>query len=573
MSAFPDTFAPRPYPDIVRDLLTSLTHGTIRESVTVPADVGEGGVIELKQMANRPIRRVSHLEGVVELANGNEVPYRFTPADFELVEPEGEGFNTIRFRDGGARPPAGSLLVINYYPVQVEPPPLTDLNVGSVTRTLMEAVSAELALQEQLLDRVYRSAFLETAEGGNLDKVAALVGVTRLPADVPVARLRFERSSATGRIVIPVGTVAADAEGKFQYATLVPLTMEPGEAAREVRAAATDTKAEPAPAGALNRLEVLVAGIASVTNPTAAVAAATPESDADLRRRARAALNVAARGTVDALEFGLRAVPGVKDVAVVEEPNGVPGEIRIDLVYTEESAEVQAAVAARIEDLRPAGVRVISGTAATQRLDLEVTLTLAGSGVSNLAALQAEVQDTLTKALNSIPPGGAVRRGPLLSALLADSRILDATILMSLDGGPEGESAQLADGSALEVGTFTFPPAATETETAAPAVQADIEIPIVLVGTTTAAEAQDALRLAVESYLATPPAGGITVDGMIGAVRDETRYAVLREDVTATFEAAGRFIRLTDGQGSYVLLQGQTVTLRTFTANVQEGSP
>jgi hypothetical protein len=42
--------------------------------------------------------------------------------------------------------------------------------------------------------------------------------------------------------------------------------------------------------------------------------------------------------------------------------------------------------------------------------------------------------------------------------------------------------------------------------------------------------------------------------------------------VTATFEAAGRFTRLTDGQGTYVLLQGQTVTLRTYTANVQEGS-
>ena len=65
----------------------------------------------------------------------------------------------------------------------------------------MEAVSVELAMQEQLLDRVYRSAFLETAEGGNLDKVVALVGVTRLPAGVPVARLRFERSASNGRIL------------------------------------------------------------------------------------------------------------------------------------------------------------------------------------------------------------------------------------------------------------------------------------------------------------------------------------------------------------------------------------
>lgn len=569
MNGFPDTFAPRPYPDIVRDLLTSLTHGTVRESVTVPAETG--GVIELKQMANRPIRRVSHLQGVVRLANGNEIPYRFTPADFELVGPEGGGFNTIRFRPGGASPPAGSLLVINYYPVQIDPPPVTDLNVGSVARTLMEAVSVELALQEQLLDRVYRSAFLETAEGDNLDKVVALVGVIRLPAGVPVARLRFERSSSRGRIVIPVGTVASDAEGKLRYATLASLALEPGEAAREVRAAALDARADPAQAGALNRLEVLVAGIASVTNPTDAVAAAAPESDDDLRRRARAALSLAARGTVDALEFGLRAVPGVKDVAVVEEPNGIPGEIRIDMVYTKDTPDVLAEVAARIQDLRPAGVRVLAGTAATQRLDLEVTLTLAGSGVADLAALQADVRGVLTKVLNAIPPGGAVRRGPLMAAVLADSRILDATIAMRLGGGAAAESAQLAPGSALEVGAFAFPPAATETAAAAPAVQADVEIPIALVGATTAAEAQSALRLAVESYLATPPAGGLSVDAMIGAVRDDSRYAVRRADVVATFESAGRFTRLTDGQGNFVLLQGQTVTLRTFAANVREG--
>ena len=140
------------------------------------------------------------------------------------------------------------------------------------------------------------------------------------------------------------------------------------------------------------------------------------------------------------------------------------------------------------------------------------------------------------------------------------------------DGGPPAESAQLASGSALEVGTFTFPPAATEVEAAAPAVQTDIEIPIVLVGTITAAEAQSSLRLAVESYLAPPPASSFSVDGLIGAVRDETRYAVIRAEVTATFEADGRFTRLTDGQGSFALLQGQAVTLRTFTANVQEGN-
>ena len=38
-----------------------------------------------------------------------------------------------------------------------------------------------------------------------------------------------------------------------------------------------------------------------------------------------------ARGTPNALRFGIRSVPGVKDVTITEFPNGVPGELRLDV--------------------------------------------------------------------------------------------------------------------------------------------------------------------------------------------------------------------------------------------------
>ena len=201
-------YSPRLYADIVRDLLTTLTGGTIAEPAIAPVT----GPLVLDRLASRPIRRVSYLEGVTD-AGGSPVPVRFTDADFDLADTDGDGrLDAIVFRENGRKPIPGSILTVNYYPVQnVRPVPLTDLNVGSVVRTLLETVGRQIAQDEQYLDLIYRSAFLETAEAGSLDKVVALIGVSRLPARHPLVEVRFGRSATTGgKITIPAGTVVTD---------------------------------------------------------------------------------------------------------------------------------------------------------------------------------------------------------------------------------------------------------------------------------------------------------------------------------------------------------------------------
>ncbi|MGE0682609.1 MAG: hypothetical protein AB7P69_17125, partial [Candidatus Binatia bacterium] len=79
------SYTPRSYEDIVRDMLTTLTGGTVRETVTAP--VGDTPII-LEKLQQRPVRRVSYLEGKINVgvgANAREAPYRFTAADFELI--------------------------------------------------------------------------------------------------------------------------------------------------------------------------------------------------------------------------------------------------------------------------------------------------------------------------------------------------------------------------------------------------------------------------------------------------------------------------------------------------------
>ena len=473
------SYTPRSYEDIVRDMLTTLTGGTVRESLTVPT--GDLPVIPAK-LRNRPVRRISSLEGSTTVgvgAKAKEIPYRFTGADFELISSSGDtaDLDSIRFRENGHRPVPGSALVVNYYPIQTDPVPLTDLNVGSVIRTVVETVARELAVEYQHLGEIYKSAFLATAENDSLDKVVELVGVSRLPSGHPVARLRFTRQSgATGNITVPEGTAVTDDKAN-RYLTLSEITMEPNESTREVLAGGETPGTAEVDEGALNRLEVMIAGISSVVNIQAARQLSAPETDADLRRRARGALHGVVRGTLDALRFGLLSIPGVKDVVIKEAPNGVAGEIAIQVAYTDQSTEPRQKVAAAIEELRPAGIRVIGGEAATLKVNVECDLTLTGSSLSGLElnSLTTALEDSLFAYLSKVPPGAPVRRAKLVQLAMSDDRVEDAKVLLTPQGQEPVEELTLDSGVALDVQRpFNFPPPAFAQTAAAAATTATV---------------------------------------------------------------------------------------------------
>lgn len=574
-------YEPRSYDAIVRDLLTTLTGGTVRESLAAPP---EDILLVPQKLRDRPVRRVSHLEGTIRVGSGDQardLAYRFTPADFELVASAGDGGDrdAIRFREDGRKPIPGTPLTVNYFPLQTVPgpSPLTDLNVGSVTRTLLETVARELALAHQLLDRIYDSAFLETAEGASLDKVVALVGATRLPAQRPVVTLRLSRASgATGRITVPAGTTATDADGS-RYATLEAITFEPGESEREVLAAGRAASTPVVEAGALDRLEILIAGIAGVTNPKPAHLPGQPETDEQLRRRARGALHGVLHGTRQALEYGLLSMPEVSTVNVVEAPNGVAGEIRIEIGYADDSARARERVARRIEELRAAGIRVITGDAARLVLDLEISLTLTGASIApdERAAVEAGIERRLSDHLAGLAPGSRIRRARLVSLVMADDRVVDAAVTLVAEGREPSDELTLDPDAIVELGDFKFAaPAFEEAGGPAAAVEAQVSIllPVHLVPGVTLAEATSAIRPAAESHVrGRGSEAPLTVDGLAAAIRDDSRFALVRADAVITVEVGGRFRQLTEGAGSYVPADNETLVIRTLEIEPREG--
>ncbi|HEY0809109.1 MAG TPA: baseplate J/gp47 family protein, partial [Longimicrobiales bacterium] len=574
------SFQPRAYEDTVRDLLTTLTGGTVREELPAPPS---GSLVVPEKLKRRPVRRVSHLIGRIATGTAGDAPqidYRFTSQDFDLVAASGRvgDEDTIRFREDGRRPIPGSRIIVNYYPVQADPTPLTDINVGSVTRTLVETFARELALLHQQLQQVYDRAFLDTAKNSALDRVVALVGVERIRAGHAIATIRFERQqNASGRITIPAGTAVTDGKGN-RYRTLITLTMEPNETTAEATAAGETPQTPEVDAGALNRAEVLIAGISSVANPKPSHRPTVAENDDDLRRRARGALHGAVRGTLDSLRFSLLSIPGVKDVALEEEPNGVPGEVRVTFALAEDNAEVRADVARVIAAVRPAGIRVLQGEAGRLRVGVRGDLTLEGSGLSerDSTELARGVEASLAEFLSHVPPGGKIRRAQLTSLAMADPRVVDATVQLLPEGQATTDELQLGTTETLElIRPFAI---ATKPERAAvgPATISNVTalLTIHLGAGVTQAEAASAIALALRAHLQTrAPGAALTFDSVAAAIRDDTRYALIRAQGSLTIETAdGRFVQLADGAGSYEPAQSETLQLNEPALAIQEGS-
>ncbi|TMS48842.1 baseplate J/gp47 family protein [Mycobacterium sp. DBP42] len=562
-------YTPRPYPDIVRDLLTTLTGGTVREAVTAPVT----GPLQLNRLASRPIRRVSHLEGVTDVA-GTPVPVQFTNADFDLADADNDGKpDVVVFRDNGRKPIPGTTVTVNYYPVQIaRPVPLTDLNVGSVVRTVLETFAREIAQDEQYLDLIYRSAFLDTAEGPALDKVVALIGVTRLPARHPLVEVRFGRNATTGgKITIPTGTVVTDAATPpARYRTVADLTLEAGEQSRSVLAAGATVDTAMVAAGALDRLETTLGGISTATNPAAAYRESAAETDDALRVRARGALHGSVCGTLDALRFGILSIPGVKAVELTEWPDGQAGVVRAAVAYDRPDPAVEKEVRRRIDELRPAGIRVDTRAAGRRSVRVSVALVLGGTGVTGaeLTRLTGGVEERVAAKLAALEPGAVIRPAVLTAAALADPLIADAAITV-MDPSAPGAPVVLQPGEVLDVlRPFEFPaPSAERTPTGVVATTAEVDLvlPVQLQTGVTLEDATTAIRLAVDTYLATlAPGASLTLAAVASALQSSPLFGLVREQARIVIESAGQFAQLLDGQGSYNVVAGEQLRQRTL---------
>ena len=346
------SFRAEPFGVFVDDLVSSLTGGVTREVFRYVPELEPFRLADADDLLAETVR-------VHGLAGDTHTRFR-NGIDFDVDH------GVVVFRAVPALvPDAGSWFYVSYerVPDFQSPPRLTDRNPGSVLRTLAESFAREFAVLSRQLEQVYDAAFLDTAEGRDLDQLVALVGLERRTALFAAGEVVFSRSTpAPGEITIEQGTriSTADVPG-VTVVTTESRTVRTGALSVTVPVRSELTGAPGiAAADTLTVIHRPILGITGVTNPQPTAFGGAAETDDALRRRARHALDLAGGGTTGAIVGALASVEGIReqDVRVTEDHILTPGVVNVTVAVGDLDDAHQQRAIDLLEAVRPAGVRI-----------------------------------------------------------------------------------------------------------------------------------------------------------------------------------------------------------------------
>ena len=440
----------RTYPEVVDNVLTALTQGVAAESHPFPPPTG--GPPFTHPLERPPVASVVSVYG-----SRGGAPHRFRDgADYALADDA-----TLAWQDGADLPDAGTLIQVNYLPADAEPV-LTDIQTGSVVRTLSEAMAKEMARLYAQLEAVYKAGFIDSAEGRSLDNLVALLGIERVAGGHAAGDIEFRRAGGSrGTVFVPVGTRVSTVDGEIAYATTAGVSLAEGQ--QTVRTSARDL--EPGndilPADALVVLPTPIAGIAAVSNPAPTAITTQDESDEQLRARAKSFLAGSEKATRGSLEHALARL-GVQAEIDEQTSDGVKnGRVVVTPQAEQLAPELEQRLLTSVAACRPLGVEVtLAGVAQPRRVDLEMRLTTtSGLLEEDLRGIQDAVEAAVAGYFAALPSQQAGSVSKLVGLAFGVDGVEDVRVVRAtLDDGTDvldREAGTLAlDGLVTTLGTL-----------------------------------------------------------------------------------------------------------------------
>jgi hypothetical protein len=391
------SFRRRTFPEVLDNLLTDITGGVAAEAHPFPPP-GAANPPFRHQLQRPPAASIVSLYGS---RDGQPKLFR-KDTDYKLLADA----QTVEWQKGAALPDAGTLVYINYYPKSALPV-LTDIETGSVVRTMAETVALEMAAVYAEMESVYRSGFVDTANGTALDNVVSLLDIARITGGRSASEVEFHRASGTsGTIAIPAGTRVSTSDGKIDYETTGEVTMAAGQDTIRVVARDLDPKNGPLPAGSLVLLPVPIAGIATVANPAPTARLSSDETDDQLRTRAKNFLHGSERATLGAIRAALAEQAIAADV---DEVADTPGFVEITPHVDALAPEAQQRLLSAIDAVRPAGVTVtLKAAVPPSRVNLKLRIqSKAGLVQQDLRAIQHTARQQIADYFSNLPAKSA----------------------------------------------------------------------------------------------------------------------------------------------------------------------
>ncbi len=300
---------------------------------------------------------------------------------------------------------------------------ITNFNVGSRIRSIFEAIS--LAIEELWFyaERIYRSLFVVTATGEDLDLRAQEMGIVRRQAQKARGWIKFTGGSGT---TIPQGTVVStnpNVDPVVEFVTLEDAQIsDDGYVEVEIEAKEPGLQGN-VEAGRICCLVTNVPGVDSVTNETATSGGLDDESDEELRKRCVLKWYSLSYGaTENALRAWALEVEGVVEAKVVPAWQGA-GTAKV-LVWTKNasgklvpaSEQLVEQVQALMDERRPVTTQITVEAPEGTLVDVVVAISIK-SGY-NFSDVTDAVKSAVESYFDSLKPGESVLKARILAAVI-----------------------------------------------------------------------------------------------------------------------------------------------------------
>jgi len=576
------SYASEPYAQFVDDLLMALTGGAVRQHFRFLKELEPYRLTDPDPIIPNTVQVFGIAGGVYRRFRSN--------LDYRLLE--GSIIDWLKRDDGTPKadavwPDEGTTFYANFESLSEggAAPKLTDRNPGSVTRLLAESFAREFAVVSRQLEEVYKSGFLDTAGGRDLDQISALVGVTRRNVTFASGTVIFGRSTPSpADIFIPAGTKLSTAEPPpVLFETIQAQTLRRGNLSVEVPVQAVVTgSAGVVRANAIRVIHRPILGIETVTNSQPTSFSGAAEDDEAVRNRARRSLEGAGKATTGALMAALATVPGLreKDVQIVEDPLAHPGVVKLNVALPAMSGADLQRVANQaielIEEARPVGVRVLHNIAApaligeaspgsglvaegevpvtigtvpagTVFMPVDVVVQLAPTTLSLTPQQRNDLIETARKAvtdfLGEAGIGEVLVYNRLVARLMEIEGVLDVMIEIYPQANPEQPHHRnvVADNPAVRpvAGSITV-------DVGGALVMLDVVVTVTLKGagllgdqTTARASARDQIDSQLRTGLKTAPISVLSVAALQGMLSASDNYSVTDLHYKIEYQEAG----------------------------------
>jgi hypothetical protein len=199
-------FTKKNYKQIAADILAQICGGEFTERNTYVKGKN------LYKLSNSPVTQIKSIEGTL---NGAKNTF-LQNTDFRLA------VDSVEWLAKGVCPDENTVFSTQY--LFARPTGISDVNVGSVVRTIVEAVSREIEYLYLEMEQAYLAGFIDTASGNALDLVVSLLGIKRKPPQPSSGSVTFGRNNEPELLTITSEVHLFD--GSLEFPLTKPLAKD-----------------------------------------------------------------------------------------------------------------------------------------------------------------------------------------------------------------------------------------------------------------------------------------------------------------------------------------------------------